>query len=304
MPPTANEMQQERLQLQQQENRENGGPQQQAMGPQSQRRLTLKERTHQLQSNNKKRKGVQQTLYGQEAFEPLKHCEPCKAKKYGLRVPHRPHHPLCWNNRRTGGITSKATLDSIKEMKRQEKVNKAPLKEHERFSWRHSDKESGAEFFRERRVHDTLSSKHKTTTTTTMGTTARPTLQVNTAPTVHGSFSAADTEKVNDFTFLAEHSKSRSPVAIMALASIVVERIVRGKEDLMKHFDGLTFTVPSVDGVMDPHYHSIVGQKLLLVDWKKMFGLDVSCPRCGLDSLTNDRTNFSKNRVLRVISGI
>ena len=47
-----------------------------------------------------------------------------------------------------------------------------------------------------------------------------------------------------------------------------------------------------------PHCHSVVGQQLLLVDWTKLCGLDIACPGCGRGSLSNDRSNFSKNKVL------
>ena len=98
-------------------------PQNSAMGPQSQRRLSLQERTHSLQrnntgySNNKKRKGDQLTLTGEVAFDPIKDCPICKARHIGYSEPHRGHHPLCWNNKRTKGITSLVTLASNKESK-------------------------------------------------------------------------------------------------------------------------------------------------------------------------------------------
>lgn len=47
-----------------------------------------------------------------------------------------------------------------------------------------------------------------------------------------------------------------------------------------------------------PHCHSIVGQKLLLVDWITMCGLRVRCVSCADGILENDRTNFSKNKLL------
>ena len=46
------------------------------------------------------------------------------------------------------------------------------------------------------------------------------------------------------------------------------------------------------------HCHSIVGQKLLCVDWIKMHGLEMTCLRCKRGTLRNDRTNFSKNKML------
>jgi hypothetical protein len=81
-----------------------------------------------------------------------------------------------------------------------------------------------------------------------------------------------------------------------------VEKIIRpnGGREVSHHFDNLTFTVPHPGKeVFDhPQYHSIVGQKLLLVNWKLIFGLDVLCPCCNAAPLANDRTNFSKNKIL------
>jgi hypothetical protein len=48
------------------------------MGPQSQRRISQQQRTHRMQANNtgyrKRKKGDQQTLTGEIAFDPVKDC--------------------------------------------------------------------------------------------------------------------------------------------------------------------------------------------------------------------------------------
>ena len=91
---------------------------------------------------------------------------------------------------------------------------------------------------------------------------------------------------------------------MLALAMVVVDEIVRKKLESL-YFNGLPFTVPHYNHA-GPQYHSIMGQKLLLVDWMKTHGLS-SCPcpdaSCA-GSLSNDRTNFSKNKVLFPIFGI
>ena len=116
------------------------------MGPQSQRRLTLKSRTHQLQSQSLPRKkmrkhGVgQQTLFGQRAFDPKIDCVVCKAKLWGRQV-HRAHHQLCYNNRRTKSVTSEASLALKKEEKRLNLLA-APLAVEEQFSSRNLTKDS------------------------------------------------------------------------------------------------------------------------------------------------------------------
>jgi len=57
-------------------------------------------------------------------------------------------------------------------------------------------------------------------------------------------------------------------------------------------------TVPPTNNHMGPQYHSIVGQKLLYVDWIKMYSLEVQCLCCNRGILKNDRTNYSKNKIL------
>ena len=56
--------------------------------------------------------------------------------------------------------------------------------------------------------------------------------------------------------------------------------------------------VPNSKEPPSPQYHSIVGQQLLYVDWKRMFNIEVHCPRCPTGVLIIDRTNFSKNKIL------
>jgi hypothetical protein len=99
-------------------------PRVEEMGNQSQRRQSLQQRTYALAASNNhntKRKTGQLTLQGDVAFDPLKHCVVCKAKSANLDPPHRGHHPLCWNNKRTKGITSKTTLA---EMEREKELQK------------------------------------------------------------------------------------------------------------------------------------------------------------------------------------
>jgi len=48
-----------------------------------------------------------------------------------------------------------------------------------------------------------------------------------------------------------------------------------------------------------PHHHSILGQQLLLVDWKIAHGLVLNCGLANCTgTLANTRTNFSKNKAL------
>jgi hypothetical protein len=93
---------------------------------------------------------------------------------------------------------------------------------------------------------------------------------------------------------------------MIALASYVMKEIVRKSEnDFRKHFNGLTFVVPDCSTKTSPYYHSIVGQKLLLVDWCSMYGLQIACPDAKCNGLLkNERTNFSKNQTLFPIFGL
>ena len=112
------------------------------------------------------------------------------------------------------------------------------------------------------------------------------------------TLSSAVTTIVNDPEFAEAHEDSRAPLAMIAFARVVVTKIILDKRvDIGCHFQGLTTTVP-VTEEMEPHYHSIVGQKLLNVDWKAMHGIDIPCYKCGKAVLANDRTNFSKNKIL------
>ena len=111
----------------QQQQQQGTGPPQTTMGPQSQHRVSLAKRTHLMQANNsgnrkkKQKSSVQQTLHGNRAFDPLKDCIVCKHKLAGRNV-HRAHHKLCWNNRRTKGVTSSVTLEGMAEEKRLAKL--------------------------------------------------------------------------------------------------------------------------------------------------------------------------------------
>jgi len=104
-------------------------------------------------------------------------------------------------------------------------------------------------------------------------------------------------------SFELEHRNKEAPLVFIALAGYVVERILRNKNSKAYHqyFQHGTFTVPGSTNTYDnPQYHSIVGQKLLLVDWKKTHGIELACGRsnCTTGILQNDRTNFSKNKAL------
>mgnify|MGYP007080245424 CR=1 FL=1 len=109
---------------------------------------------------------------------------------------------------------------------------------------------------------------------------------------------------VENSEFVAAHKSSRAPLAILAFAKVVVDVIINNKQvDTGKYFNGITMTVPDTQQLMSPTYHAIVGQKLLYVDWPTMYGINVPCPCCGT-VLRNERSNFSKNKILFPLFGL
>jgi len=291
-------------------NNHNDNNNQSNMGPQSQRRVSQEKRTHNMQEANhgyqrkKKKGGGQLTLFGGEAFDHLKHCDVCRNKAFGKSV-HRAHHPKCPFNRKTKGIVSKVTMDTLQEEKRLLKHFSAPLEEHEKGSFRHLTKDNMAAFFNQKRP----SQKPTHTPTTVAQTSTADVVAIKGGDSDFFSplqFSELVTEKASDEAFAKSVREKKAPLAIMAAAAIAVEKIIRPNDGslISTYFNGLTMTIPPVTDCMDPHYQSIVGQKLLLVDWKKMMGVDVLCPSCKTAVLKNDRTNFSKNKILHPIFGL
>lgn len=276
--------------------KENEGSLSLTMGPQSQRLLTLNERTHQLQSQSYKKKKVvgQQTLFGDRAFDPLVDCEVCRAKQCGRTV-HRAHDKRCWQNRRTRG-KSEATM-SLELQEKQLRLHfETPLTEAEKCSAQHVTKEAGMAFFAPRKIHAESASSTTTISTTAVESKVETTV-VNDVVTA-AELCNSVTDMLKDPRHVNYHN-GRAPAAMLAFANVVVKKIILNTQiDTSRYFDGLTMTVPANENSADPQCHSIVGHKLLLVDWKRMHGLDVTCPGCRRCNLTNDRTNFSKNKIL------
>ena len=263
------------------------------MGPQSQNRLTPKERTHQMQANSHKRKaGGQLTLFGTAAFNPNSDCEVCKAKLGGRNV-HRSHHKLCTNDRNKKGMLSEST---IKQMKIDEELKNhfsQPLALEEKASSRYLTKEAGDAFFAVRNPPKKAKNDSPTTTTTTSDKA------VSAVHFLADNFCSAVAEKISNKKSVDACANSKEPLAMLAFAKVVEDKIINNKKIIFDFFHDLTLTVPPCKEMHDnPHYHSIVGQQLLLVDWIKLYGLDVKCPGCGMANLDNDRTHFSKNKLL------
>jgi len=280
-------------------------PQKQApgsMGRQSQQRVNQTKRAYKLACSGQKRKGDQLTLQGDRAFQPEKDCVVCRARALarivqGARIPNRAHHVLCVKNKKTKGAgdLSEQNIANNMEEKRLKALFNTPLSDQEKGSGRHLTKAATTSFFAPKK---SLSAQPIEKTSNMMDETVLG----------HIDFGKSVLSMINDPSFRIQHKNKQAPLAMIAFASEVVEKIVRSKNTAVfnNYFNGLTITVPPCDGdYNNPHYHSIVGQKLLLVDWGKTFGVTVACPDSSCKgTLKNDRTNFSKNKTLFPLFGI
>jgi len=268
-------------------------------GRQSQQRISNQhKRKHKLCSNNnnkKRKKGDQLTLLGGTAFEAQKDCVVCKARFLatfveGHRAPNRAHHPLCIRNTKTRGKgelseLQKATLEDNKRYK----ALVRPITAAEKGSSRNLPADSGAAFFAPR------------------AKTPPPKMIVGAALANDSDevlspsyFCQAVSKLVLDDEFIQRHKDKRAPLAMMAFADEVANTIIRQKRSHEFFGKQLTMEVPDCDEAYNnPHYHSVVGQKTMLVEWERSHGIEVPCPDATCQGhLGNDRTNYSKNKTL------
>ena len=232
----------------------------QEMGPQSQRRNSLQKRTYQFASeSNKRRKGDQLTLFGEIAFESIKHCIICRARHLESVVPHRGHHELCQNNRRTNGLVGES-LRSAEEEKRLQQHFATPLNAKEKFSSTNCTQAAFNAFFAPRKKKNASKSRTEVSPTGTTTTTLTTTMEEDPAGITPEGVMAAVDERLGNPAFKDDHAKSRTPLAMLAFAAVVVDKIVRNKDELLtNYFDGLTMVVPKAEGMYDdPQYHAIV----------------------------------------------
>ena len=275
------------------------------MGRQSQQRISNQhKRKYKLCGNNNKKakKGDQLTLAGGVAFDPERDCKICKAKSIkkflpSYTVPKRAHHPNCIHNKKTGGcgpLTSQA-MANIEDAKRFKALT-APIQPGERHSGKHATKAAGAAFFTPK---PTATAKKAPPPPLPMLSLKEPQELLTPHQLCHSVM-----KRVEDANFREKNKSKGAPLAMLALAEAVVERIIRPK-DTTKYFNGLTLTVPNCEEAYNnPHYHAIVGQKLMLVDWAVQ-EIELSCPAATCDGiLKNTRTNFSKNKTLFPIYGL
>jgi len=162
-------------------------------------------------------------------------------------------------------VVSAVTLEQNKTDKALEKLFQTPLTAEEKASSMHTTKEAVETFFAKRTIPD----RPTEIDTTKMAT------KINENETLDGEhFCQEVTKIVNKPSFVNEHTKSRAPLAMLAFAAVVVEKIIN-KKKIHQHFDGMTFQVPpSKEMYSNPHCHSVVGQQLLCVDWIKVYVSD------------------------------
>jgi len=115
-------------------------------------------------------------------------------------------------------------------------------------------KEAGHVFFAAR-VAPAVPKRTTATTTKTLSVEATTTTTVMTENCVTGaSLCMGVTELVKDPNFVAFNEKGRAPLAMLAFAKVVVDKIILNKdEDMGCHFHGLTITVPAAQTPLPLH---------------------------------------------------
>jgi len=225
----------------------------------------------------KKRKGDQLTLDSQRAFQAEQDCMVCNAKELqrftpSTPIPKRAHHHLCIKNTKTRerGNLNQATVASEAEEKRLKAHFSEPLNAQEKCSGKYATKEAGVAFFSVRKTPTKP-------TTINCKTINDMSPQATTVTTTTIDFCKGVSMLVADPEFREKHKAKNAPLAMLAVAGEVVEKVMRAKDNTIfdYYFNGMTMTVPPVlDSTNKPHCHSNVGQKLLLVDWKRVFGIN------------------------------
>ncbi|KAG7374499.1 hypothetical protein IV203_013594 [Nitzschia inconspicua] len=291
------------------------------MGPQSQRRNTLAKRTAKLKGSagyrNKKKTiakaGDQLTLTSEVAFDVLRDCDVCIDRRLGKKELHRAHHKLCPNNRRTRRITSKTTLESNKYSKKLKKHFAAPLKQSEKLHSSNVTPEALTDFLEPRKRMATTNDGQDVSKKLKSPPPSSATAPLPSSATTKRTTLAADdfydlaTATLNNEYFVETVRNKTPPLAILALATVVAEQVLDPQKSKVPYhdiFDGISMRVPDCSMSYDnPYYHSIVGQSLPVVDWKKAYGLEVPCPNCNIP-LLQERSRWSRHKTLFPIFGI
>ena len=245
------------------------------MGQQSQHRVPQAGRSRKL-PHRKQRKQVQMKISGKgAAFDSAIDCEVCR------RGVHRAHHPRCILARKRPGAAAAAA-------NRHQSAPETAVAE----AVRRSVRTSTAIDYKQFAAHGQKAAPMVQTVLTAAESQPQPprNLAKELCQVVKSTMMTRN--------FRKDASKS-VPLPIHAVVQYIVKTLAPPHESLQGNpfFHGATLTVPPYHGTApNPHYHSIEGTKILLVDWERLVpGLKVPCPSCGCRAMKSGRTNYSHN---------
>jgi len=249
------------------------------MGRQSQQRISNTKRAFKLcnpVSKKKPKKGDQLTLEGAVAFVPEKDCQVYKPRAFikqsgytKLRVPNRAHHPLCPKNSATKGkgILNEQTIACQVEENDLRRLCNTQLQPSEKASSKHITREAFTTFFTpilRQKPQDIIPIRQQLA----FSMTEVPVTPLILCQTV--------TSKLSSPVFREKHKSKSAPLAMVAFAEVVQEKIINDKAATSgAYFDNLTMTVPRHHTDNNPKYHSIIGPNSCLLIEKKP--LELSC---------------------------
>jgi hypothetical protein len=210
----------------------------------------------------------------------------------------RPPRALYFNKKTKGkGDLSALEIANRQNEQRYQHLTR-PNEAHKKGSFKNLTAEATSKFFNPATYSKKAAAKSTTTTLMSTPTTNK----ANVSPQF---LCEAITKMVTDSAFCKKHKLKSTPLAMLAFAEVVAEKVVRPNLGGYFHHTLALEVPPASNMVNNPQYHSIVGQKLLLVDWDRTFGMTVPCPDASCSGiLQNDRTNFSKNKTLFPIFGL
>ena len=319
------------------------------MGIQSQRRGTntrdIRNKADYQKKNKQGRSQLQLAVNGGVAFDSLRHCIVCKAKKVKeslpyMTLPHRGHHPLCLNNRRTRGMT-KAAFEQEKTHEDRLKALWKPLigepiakKRKERldsFYGKPNDDEDG----KPAAVVAAVSPNNSQEETTVEAATDKVPAVLKSIPTLgidvdkyYHSLMEFVSQTCQEPEFQNQFKKGLAPFPVLAAAKYLHDTVIpknlvsrttksavntdlsNSKMDkflnVFKNKMFLEIPEPPYEGEICPFVHSVAGTKIFLVQWELLNpAIQLQCPRGCCDGvLEHDRTAFSKNKLLFPIINI
>ena len=278
----------------------------------------------------------QAILNGAVAFDPIEHCDICKAQyqndvlEIPTRVPKRAHHKACVHNRATRGHSEMTVFFNKEAAKNLAARNGISMKQRQSIK---KKKAPTTGFFVRRTTNRKMNN---------VGPSIGPTFAASTTATNYNSkklanpaslrleldFRMEKLEKGDDYQWVLQNKKYPAAVGLMAdyIMSLFEHRkpstttaplpnTVVTQDAILKYRQffspgSLSFTFPmdvnDHNHAPSPNYHLLEGESILHVDWKLAFpSVDLLCYNCKHGSsekadrhLVHDRTNFSKKKSL------